>query len=390
MAGRTWSDADLDALRRVGDPLADDTIAAIFAAHDVHAVRRLLRHLVDNDHPLRVPPDAALPPGVREHVEEYFARSDAALPDMDDALIVAGERVFEQRGPEILMTLCCYSLPASYTAKKGVQVLAQTGRLESHPKRRLFETTQMVVDVMQPGGLRRGTSARDHGKGIRTAQKVRLMHAAIRHLILAREGEAWIEAYDVPINQEDLAGTLMTFSYIVLQGLDRLGGAVPREQAEAYLHAWAAVGRIMGIREELVPADVDEARTLTETIKRRQTQMSEAGNVMVAALVEMMRESIPGGFLSGLPPSMLRFFLRDDAKYLALPPADWTVIIVDAIHAMTRLLDRIVGSTRVSRLLYGAFNDALIQAMLRVERGANRPSFDIPDHLARRWGVARS
>ena len=83
-------------------------------------------------------------------------------------------------------------------------------------------------------------------------------------------------------------------------------------------------------------------------------------------------------------------FLRDDAKYLALPPADWTVVIVDAIHAMTRFVDRIAGSTQVSRLLYGAFNDALIQAMLRVERGPNRPSFDIPDHLARRWGVARS
>ena len=389
MAGRTWSDEQLDALRRVGDPLADDAITAIFAAHDVDAVRRLLRHLVDNDHPLVVPPDTSLPPGVLAHVETYFARSDAALPELDAARILAGEHVFELRGPEILMTLCCYSLPASYTAKKGVQVLAQTGRLESNPKRRLFETTQMVVDVMQPGGLRRGASPLEHGKGIRSAQKVRLMHAAIRHLILAREGEAWLERYDVPINQEDLAGTLMTFSWIVLEGLERLGGVVSKEDAESYLYVWTAIGRIMGIREELIPADLEDARTLTDTIKRRQTAMSEAGNLMIAALVEMMRQSIPGA-LSGLPPSMLRFFLRDDAKYLELPPADWTVVIVDAVHAITRAIDRVVGSTRLSRKLYSAFNEALIQAMLRVERGPNRPAFDIPDHLARRWGVARS
>jgi hypothetical protein len=117
--------------------------------------------------------------------------------------------------------------------------------------------------------------------------------------------------------------------------------------------------------------------------------MSEAGNLMIAALVEMMRESIPGS-LAGLPPSMLRFFLREDAKYLELPPADWTVVIVDAVHAITRAIDRITGADWLSRKLYSAFNEALIQAMLRVERGPNRPSFDIPDHLARRWGVAKT
>ena len=389
MAGQQWSDTELDALRQVGDPLADDTITAIFEAHEIDAVRKVLRHLVDNDHPLFVPADAALDPAVRRHIDDYFEKSDAALPSLDPKRILAGERMFELHGPEILMTLCCYSLPASYTAKKGVQVLAQTGRLESHPKRRLFETTQMVIDVMRPGGLAIGGNAREHGKGIRTAQKVRLMHAAVRHMILHHHGDAWLEKYDVPINQEDMAGTLMTFSWIVLVGLDRLGATVEEEAREAYLYAWTAIGHVMGLREELIPKTLEDAHTLTETIKRRQTEKSEAGNMMAAALVEMMRESIPGGVLSGLPPSMLRFFLQDDARYLDLPPADWTVTIVDAIHGMTRAFDKIAGSSRLSRALYRAFNERLIGAMLRVERGPNRPDFDIPDHLADRWQVQR-
>lgn len=379
-------DAELDRLRGVGDPLADDTVAAIFEAHEIGAVRRLLRHLVDNDHPLLVDDDDGIEPSVREHVERYFAQSDATLPELDPQRIEAGQRLFELHGPEVLMTLCCYSLPASYTAKKGVQVLAQTGRLESHPKRRLFETTQMVIDVMQPGGLAYGGHARVHGKGIRTAQKVRLMHAAIRRLILDRDGDAFTQAYDVPINQEDLAGTLMTFSWIVLEGLERIGAPIEREAAEAYLYAWASIGRIMGVREELIPADLEHARVLTDTIKRRQTERSEAGDAMVAALVELMRDSIPG-VLRGMPPSLLRFFLREDAKYLELPPADWTVVLVDAIHWTARALDLVAGRARVSRRLYRAFNRAMIAAMLRAERGPNRPDFDIPDHLARAWAI---
>src|SRR5262245_15657081 len=78
-------------------------------------------------------------------------------------------------GPEIIMTLFCYGLPSCYAAAKGVQVLALTTRLFSNPTRRVIETAQMVVDVMAPGGL----AAR--GRGIRTAQKVRLMHAAVRY-----------------------------------------------------------------------------------------------------------------------------------------------------------------------------------------------------------------
>jgi len=387
MTATAWSDAELDALRRVGDPLADDIVAEIFAEGEIDAVRTLLRHLVDNDHPLLVPPGDALPPKLLAHVERYFEASDAALPELDRQRIVAGEQVFELHGPEVLMTLCCYSLPASYTARKGVQVLAQTGRLESHPKRRLIETTQMVVDVMSKDGLEIGAHALEHGKGIRSAQKVRLMHAAIRTMILAKDGERWLAAYDVPINQEDLAGTLMTFSQIVLDGLERLGAPIDEGQRRSYLYSWSAIGRIMGIREELIPADLASARVLTDTIKRRQTERSEAGDVMVTALLDLMRDSIPGGVLRGLPPTMLRFFLRGDSRYLALPPADWTQIIVRVMHAMTRFVDSVIGGFRLSRKLYRAFNELLIGAMLRAERGGNRPNFDIPDHLARKWEI---
>jgi hypothetical protein len=384
MTGRQWTDAELDAMRMIGDPLADDLVSEIFATGEVHAVRRLLRGLVDDDHPLVG--NGSLPPELMAHVERYFALSDAALPEFDPARIVAGQQVFELHGAEVLMVLCCYSLPASYTAKKGVHVLGQTGRLESHPKRRLLETTQMVVDVMTPGGLVVGENARNHGKGIRSAQKVRLMHAAIRRLILDAHGQEWIDKYQIPINQEDLAGTLMTFSRVVLDGLARLGAPTTVLQRESYLYAWRAIGRVMGVREELIPADLDEARTLTDTIRRRQSAKSDVGDAMTAALLAVMEDSLPR-VLHGFPPTLLRFFLEDDVKYLTMPPANWTRVLVVIMHAMTRAVDLLVGASRVSRWLYRAFNKRLIEGFLEVERGPKRPNFAIPDHLARQWGV---
>jgi hypothetical protein len=70
-----------------------------------------------------------------------------------------------------------------------------------------------------------------------------------------------------------------------------------------------------------------------------------------------------------------------------MPKADWTRILVAAIHGLTRVVDTIIGGGRVSRWLYRAFNRRLLAGFMRVERGPGRPSFDIPDHLADGWGI---
>jgi hypothetical protein len=50
----------------------------------------------------------------------------------------------------------------------------------------------------------------------------------------------------------------------------KIGVDVPREAQEAYLDAWRAVGRIMGIEPVLLPADMSEAKVLYDRIARRQ------------------------------------------------------------------------------------------------------------------------
>ena len=75
--------------------------------------------------------------------------------------------------------LACASLPECYVLRDVAAVLGTTQRLDAHARRRIFETAMMVLAVMAEGGLAPG------GGGIRVVQKVRLMHAAVRYLILS-------------------------------------------------------------------------------------------------------------------------------------------------------------------------------------------------------------
>lgn len=380
-ASSRWTDSFLDQARLKGDPLADAAVATLYADGDIDAVNKLMRTLVMND---GLPPEL-LPPAVLE----YLAKT-SELPQMDMAKIRTGEELFGLYGPECLMVLGFYSLPAAYAAAKGVQVLYRTAYLMKRPVRRVLETSQMVIDVMNRDGLG------PNGKGIRTAQKVRLMHAAIRHLLTHDPNSPWDPSLGVPINQEDLAGTLMTFSFIVIEGLAQLDIKLTPEEQEAYLHAWLAVGEVMGIAPEMMPANIDEARELTYTIRKRQIAESPEGKAMTQALIEGMRTLVPE-LVGGLPASMIRFFLENDpfmnqdiAGMLGVPPANWTTIIIGLVKDMADLTHWIGDDSPTTARVVRFLSRRFVNAFIVTERGGNRPPFDIPVHLTDLWKTKRS
>ena len=272
MAATAWTDELLDELREVGDPPADAVVA---------------RDLRRRPGRVRQPPDEDAR-AQRRGALQAAAGGRAPLPGRTDDLpdwadperIAVGERFFGQHGPGCVMALACASLPACYAARKGVQVLHLTARLQTDPVRRIGETAQLTLDAMAPGGLAPG------GAGVRDAQKVRLMHAAVRHLV--GTSGAWDPDWGVPVNQEDLGGTLMTFSIVVVDSLRRLGVSVSDEEADAYLHAWNCVGHIMGVDARLLADTEDEGRALSQRIIERQWAPCPEGQAMTKALIDTM------------------------------------------------------------------------------------------------------
>jgi mpaB/rubber oxygenase-like protein len=222
----------LDDLRRAGDPSADAVIGELARTQQIRAVSRVLRHLVDNDQAV---PDE-LPPSIAHWLHET-----AALPEwVDHDRFEGGCRLVVEHGPQVCVILATASLAYCYAGYPDVKLLTFSGRLDHDAVRRVGETAQFVLSVMAPGSLESG------GRGIRKIQKVRLLHAAIRHLITT--SHRWDTAGDgVPICQEDLAGTLVSFSSVVVDALRKLGGRVDDEEAEDYYYyRWqASMGRAL-------------------------------------------------------------------------------------------------------------------------------------------------
>jgi hypothetical protein len=175
----------------------------------------------------------------------------------------------------------------------------------------------------------------------------------------------------------------------VLDGLARLGVELPDQDREAYLHVWQIVGRLMGVREELIPANVDEARELTRAIHRRQIAPSSEGRALTAALLSGYRALLPEP-LRGAPASFIHLFLgrdpfdgRDVAAMLGVPPGDaggrFACLAVQA-HA------RLAGAARGGRSdhVLGYVNERLIEGMFRAPRGGPPAPFAIPHAIEAR------
>ncbi|HUB54118.1 MAG TPA: oxygenase MpaB family protein [Mycobacterium sp.] len=380
-----WTDTLLDRMRELGDPVADTPVAAVLERGGVDAVNAIMQTLVRADQPV--------PEQLPDELQDYLAKT-LPLPEWADmSKIQRGQQLFETWGIEIALCLFCASLPSSYAAAKGVKVLYLTAQLDTNTRRRVMETGQFLIDVLTAGGLD------EHGKGRRAIQRVRLMHAAVRHLTKARNEQKpglWHPDWGTPINQEDLAGTLLSFSYVVVDPMRRLGAHIPAEDVDAYLHLWNVIGHLLGVRDELMVRDIVDATALVDAIRRRQFRASPEGQDMTEALLRLLDELTPVHRFDDIIPPLIRHLIGDEtADLLDVPHSD----LADEIARFDRVAKRfyvdVFGHSErdspryemVSRLAR-PFGRDLLRALFTLERGGDRAAFAIPDHLARSWELS--
>ncbi len=270
-----------------------------------HRIDRLVEFL-DRTDPLADAAAAALDddPGQRAALERGLAGGAAALPGgaapaLRELIEVASRlpfwadlercdragRLLFRAGPIGGMVLGARSLAAGYCSPAGNKPLALSGQLtrgRSAPKR-LAETGRFVVATCSPGGLA------PRGRGWQLALRVRLIHAAVRRLVVASgrwRGDLW----GAPINQHDLVGTTLLFSLEWLDGARTCGLTVSEEEGEDYLHLWRVSGWLTGVEPELLPASIDEARALRAMIAALEGPPDDDSRALVRALVELPLE----------------------------------------------------------------------------------------------------
>ncbi len=158
-----WSNELLDAMRRCGDPTADEAISSIFASGQIEAVNALMQSIFRTDAPI----PAALP----DTAERYF--ENTLLPPFANlGQITTAQRLFTRAGWQVATGLFCSSLPQAYAAAHGAHVINQTQAMTRHVRQRVFETAQFIFDVMDEGGAgTQGPRRAHHPEGTADARR---------------------------------------------------------------------------------------------------------------------------------------------------------------------------------------------------------------------------
>jgi len=155
------------------------------------------------------------------------------------------------------------SFIGTYLNKYSALPMALTGALsDKSAKRRIFETSNFVMQTTLPGGLTR------HSEGFKAAAMVRMMHSMVRINLLTRG--KWDSAeYGIPIPQVDQMPAGLFFIYTVAKRLVRKGRSefTPAERAQCEFARYRCF--LLGLPEVLLPAtpaeiiDIFDARQAT-------------------------------------------------------------------------------------------------------------------------------
>ncbi len=317
-----FSDELLQQMRQQADPIADATIAALLTSSSQAGKFSWWDKISTNEAPL--PDDLPMP------VQAYFAETESMPPWTDYRRIRRGQQFFLTHAQSILSVLGCLSLPYCYAAADGVQVLWLSQRIRQNTRQRLAETGHFILDVLSPGAFEA------HGKGIRSIQKVRLIHALSRHY--AQLSPKWNSDWGVPVNQEDMIGTNLAFSYILLRGLEKSGTIWQKEEAEDFLHTWNVIGFMLGIDIQLLPQTLQEAYWLDKKIKNRHFRRSEAGVELCRSLINCLYETNQTQVTKPFLTSYVRYLLGDEvADVLDLPPASESKLLIPLVKSVSLL-----------------------------------------------------
>lgn len=267
--------AALDELRQHGDEAADACAAELTKAGATGGqLRKLFATLRTTGHVLPSDAPAALRAFMESTKGPGSADDSPALPAWADrARILRGQEAFMTKAMMSVLVMLCRSLPEGYAAPSMARILNLSGELKARPFHRLMGTLQLLTDVSSPGSFEPG------GVGPVVAQEMRLLHAGVRTNVvpdaMGDQFPAFRSTYGVPINQEDMLGTVLGFSVLVIDGLKVLGVPHTAEQAEDFYHVWRVFGHMMGIRrpgvpegEDSMPHTLAEARTFYAAYQR--------------------------------------------------------------------------------------------------------------------------
>ena len=292
---KLYQNSAFDHLRTLQDPAADQLVSLLIKKPEL---------ITKINSWLEIP--SQIDESLDLEFQDYF-NFYLQLEDIPVAVLEKGQELFNEKGDLYLAMLGFYSLPYAYAFGDGAEVLVRSKRILSDIGQRLGETGSFILDMFEPGAFL------TKNKAYLTCAKVRLIHAFSRYFI-AHYAKDWDNSFGKPINQEDLIGTNLTFSLIVLRGWKKMGFHVSPEEVDLIMNYWKWIGKLMGIATSYWPENSKEAFELEKLIRKRHLRKSDAGNQLITALINYYKSTIPDQLILTQLIPILNFFLGKEAS----------------------------------------------------------------------------
>eukprot|EP01006_Ploeotia_vitrea_P053863 TRINITY_DN67822_c6_g1_i2.p1 TRINITY_DN67822_c6_g1~~TRINITY_DN67822_c6_g1_i2.p1 ORF type:complete len:668 (+),score=225.75 TRINITY_DN67822_c6_g1_i2:176-2005(+) len=382
---------DLMPLRERGDVLVDPIIRLFGRRDDVIDRIGDIRQRRTSDEKSGRP----RPVITQEHADQAEAlwKHLTTVPDwVDWAAVERGQRFYLRHGGLCGIILLNLSLVGGYSAPRINRVLNSTGYLSTpEPKalfRRLMETAQLTLDcVTGPDALKPET-----GVGWQSCVRVRFLHAKVRERLTDSkyyDASVW----GVPINQEDMCVTLLSFQYNVLEGLKRLGFSVTPQQRADYTHLWRVIGHFVGVAEDVNPlSSWERSCAMMESLIMHQVQPDE-NSVYLANQTIKSTVGRPPFYLSYKSSAAMSRILMGDplADTLKLPKSQWHTASMWLVIFFLRATIAVVPESFMIKRSWRALDYAIMTALgKRTDFAIKAPLATEGHHLNSRKALAWS
>ncbi|GGJ38841.1 oxygenase MpaB family protein [Streptomyces brasiliensis] len=280
----------------VWDSAVDPLMAALIDNGQVPSVNTVIKGWVNNGDPL----PSGLPADLTAHLQQVNK-----LPSWADPAKLARAADFNRRRDTYLFML--YGLGSGIMStvipREARSVYWSAGG--ANMQDRAAKTFTFGYDLSQLGAFE------PTGQFVVTANKTRLVHAAVRHLL--PQSPQWKAVTDeaIPISAADILVTFHSLGTYVRRRLLDWKVPFPAADQEAFLHSWQVALHLLGVPDEYIPqtwaaAEAQSAQVLTPILAPTTEGIDLAEDLL--GLTAQVDLGVTRGFLN----EFVRYVLSDE------------------------------------------------------------------------------
>jgi len=286
----------------------DDTIDKIMAAvtdnGQVAAVNAAIRPWVNNGDPL----PAGLPTDLTA-----FLQQSARLPVWADKNKLKLAQDFNRRndnylfflyglGGGIMSTVIPREARSVYWSKGGANM-----------QDRAAKTFTFGYDLADPNAFD------PDGQFLVTANKTRMVHATVRHILPKSPYWKAVATETIPISNADILVTFHSTGTYAYSKLKEWKIKMTTAEEDAFLHSWQVALSQLGVREEYIPASWAAARAQADQVLWPILTPTDEGRDLAGVLLGLVGQ-VDGGLTRGFINEFVRYLLNDDiGDWLHMP-----------------------------------------------------------------------